>query len=78
MIHYRYDVICAAVDHHINKHPQVDLKDRGYSWLASEPFSIFDCWIFRFDKELDNPPEYLDRISDDFQFSWERYNGSTD
>lgn len=71
MCHYRYDLISADIDWGVRVHPQQDLKDRGYSWIASEPFAIADCWIFRFDKELDNPPGYLTRISDDFRFSWE-------
>ena len=48
------------------------LEDRGYKWVKSEPFSIADCWIFRFQNKLENPPKYLQRISDDFKFSDER------
>lgn len=72
MFHYRYDVIGADLDYNIHKYPQQDLEDRGYKWIKSEPFSIADCWIFRFQNELKNPPKYLQRISDDFKFSDER------
>lgn len=72
MYNYRYDLISADIDYHIKKHPQQDLIDRGYKWIKCEPFSIADCWIFRFDKELNNPPPYLARVSDNFRFSNER------
>jgi hypothetical protein len=71
MVHYRYDMIGAYVDHHIKKHPEQDMIDRGFNWIKCEPFSIADCWIFRFDSELNNSPDYLVRISDDFKFSGE-------
>ena len=76
MYHYRYDVISADIDYHISKHPQQDLKDRGYKWTKSEPFPIADCWIFRFEKELIDPPKYLTRISDAFSFSDEKHNSN--
>lgn len=72
MYNYRYDLYEADVDYKINKHPQQDLIDRGFTWIKSEPFSIADCWIFRFEKPIENPPPYLVRIRDDFKFSDER------
>lgn len=72
MFNYRYDMLSAYLDHHIKKHPEQDLKDRGYKWIACEPFSIADCWIFRFENEIKDAPSYLVRISDDFKFSGER------
>ena len=72
MYHYRYDVIAADIDYGIKKHPQQDLIDRGLHWTKAEPFSIADCWIFRFEKPIENPPFYLARIRDDFKFSDEK------
>ena len=69
MYHYRYSILEADLDYNIKKHPQQDLLDRGLNYIKSEPFSIADCWIFRFNHILDNPPPYLIRISDDFKFS---------
>ena len=72
MYNYRYDLIGAYIDYHIHKHPQDDLNDKGLKWIKCEPFSIADCWIFRFDKPIESCPPYLTRISDNFKFSDER------
>ena len=72
MYNYRYDMMGAYFDYNIRKHPQEDLSDRGLYWTKCEPFSIADCWIFRFEKPIENPPSYLTRINDDFKFSDEK------
>lgn len=72
MYHYHYDVIAADIDYGIKKHPQQDLTDRRLHWTKAEPFIIADCWIFRFEKPIENPPPYLTRIKDDFKFSDEK------
>lgn len=72
MYNYRYDLIGADLDYNIKKHPQQDLIDRGYKWIKCEPCSIADCWFFRFENELNNCPQYLERISDKFTFSDEK------
>jgi len=72
MYHYRYDLIGADIDYNIKKHPQQDLMDRKLQWIKAEPFSIADCWIFRFKEVIENPPPYLIRINDDFKFSDEK------
>ena len=69
MYNYRYDCMSAELEYNIEKHPQQDLIDRDLNYIKSEPFPIIDCWIFRFDHILDNPPPYLIRISDNFKFS---------
>ena len=72
MYNYRYELYNADIDYKINKHPQQDLIDRGLIWIKSEPFSIADCWIFRFEKPINNPPPYLVRINDNVKFSDEK------
>lgn len=69
MYHYRYDCIDAGINYHVKKHPQQDLIDRNMSWVKSEPFSIADCWIFRFDHKLDDAPPYMRYIGEGFRFS---------
>ena len=66
---YRYDLISADIDYGVRIHPQQDLTDRGYKWIKSEPCSIADCWFFRFEEELDNPPAYLQKLSNGFKFA---------
>lgn len=71
MKHYRYDVIGAFYSG-IKEHPQKQMKNLGYNVVKAEPVTIADCWWFRVDNEIENVPEYLYSMSDDFKFSDER------
>lgn len=72
MFNYRYDLISADLDYKIHKHPQQDLLDRNLQWIKCEPCSVADCWFFRFNTAIENPPPYLTRISDNWRFADER------
>ena len=72
MKNYRYDMIGAFLEHNIQMHPQEDMKRLGFKLLKSEPVSIADCWWFRVENEIENVPDYLDELSEDFKFSDER------
>lgn len=69
MKNYRYDIIGASLDYGINEHPQIQMKNLGYKVVKSEPVPIADCWWFRVDNEIENVPDYLYSMSDDFKFS---------
>ena len=71
MCHYRYSMMTANLDCGVKSHPLKVMANLGYKWTKCEPFPIADCWIFRFDEEIKNPPPYLIRIADDFKFSGE-------
>jgi hypothetical protein len=72
MKHYRYDMYGAIVCNGIKEHPQKQMKNLGYNVIKAEPVTIADCWWFRVDNEIENVPEYLYPMSDDFKFSDER------
>lgn len=69
MKHYRYDIIGAYLDYHIQERPQEQMKNLGLKVIKSEPFPIGDCWWFRTENELSNLPGYLSKMPDDFKFS---------
>ena len=66
---YRYDLICADLEYHVDKHPQVQMKELGFNVIRSEPVPIADCWWFRVDNEIPIPPKYLRELPDTFRFS---------
>ena len=72
MKHYRYDVLTADIDCHIQKHPQEQMVLLGAKVLKSEPVPIADCWWFRVEDEISPLPEYLSELNDSFKFSNER------
>lgn len=71
MINYRYDVIGASMAG-VKEHPQVDMRNLGYKVIKAEPVMIADCWWFRVESEIDDTPNYLYRMKDNFKFSSER------
>lgn len=72
MKNYRYDIIGASYYHGVVNHPQVQMKTLGYEVIKSEPVTIADCWWFRVNNEIENTPDYLYPMDDDFKFSDER------
>ena len=56
---YRYDMIGANLDCHVNKHPQQDMKDRGYQFVCSAAFPLGEFWYFFTEYELADTPSYL-------------------
>ena len=71
MKNYRYD-IDGAFEAGVHVHPQLQMKNLGYEVIKSEPVSIADCWWFRVNNEIEETPDYLYEIGDDFKFSDER------
>jgi hypothetical protein len=71
MKHYRYDMY-GAFRNGINEHPQKQMKNLGCNVVKAEPVTVADCWWFRVDNDIENVPEYLYSMSDDFKFSDER------
>ena len=71
MKHYRYDMYSASRSG-IKEHPQKQKKNLGNNVFKAEPVTIADCWWFRVDNDIENVPEYLYLMSDDFKFSDER------
>lgn len=69
MKHYRYDMIGADLDYHIQEHPQAQMNKLGLKVIKSEPVPIGDCWWFRTENSLSDLPGYLSEMSDDFKFS---------
>ena len=69
---YRYCIITADLDCGVRDHPQKVMRESGYTVIKAEPCSIADCWWFRVDHEIENPPPFLTKMSDDFKFSDER------
>lgn len=53
-----YDVIDCP------KHPQLDMKERGYNILWGEAFPIADCWIFDVEKVIDPLPSYISFVKE--------------
>lgn len=69
MKHYRYDMISANLNAGVKEHPQIQMKNLGYKVVKSEPVPIADCWWFRVENEIENTPNYLYKMRDDFRFS---------
>ena len=69
MKNYRYDMIGATYYYDIINHPQTQMKSLGYEVIKSEPVLAEDCWWFRVSNEIENVPEYLHLMSDDFKFT---------
>lgn len=69
-------MIGAEIDYGVSKHPQVQMRKLGFHVIKSEPFPIGDCWWFRVDNDIENFPEYLYEMRDDFKFSDE--HGASD
>lgn len=70
-MNYRYDVI-SACHQGISNHPKRQMKILGYEVVKSEPCPIADCWFFRTTNEIENPPDYITKLDDDFKFAEER------
>lgn len=66
---YRYDLIGAVLDYHINAHPQEQMKKLGFHVVKCEPFPIGDCWWFRVGNIVSDVPGYLHEMKDTFKFS---------
>lgn len=71
MKNYRYD-ISEAFEAGVHVHPQLQIKNLGYEVIKSEPVSIAECWLFRVNNEIEETPDYLYEMGDDFKFSDER------
>lgn len=71
MKNYRYDVI-GADQSGVKEHPQKQMMNLGFNIIKAEPVIIADCWWFRVDNEIENVPEYLYLMRDDFKFSDEK------
>jgi hypothetical protein len=69
--HYKYDIIGAYYSG-VHEHPQKQMKNLGYNVVKAEPVPIADCWWFRVDNEIENVPDYLILMRNDFKFSNER------
>lgn len=66
MILLRYDTIGAFIDG-VKKHPQQDMKDRGFIINRAEAIPIGDAWVF---EVVDNNialPKYIS-LQDGFAF----------
>ena len=59
---FSYDLISAGLIYKINKHPQLDMRERGIHILAAVPESIADCWnvLTDYDGKL---PEYMEEVT---------------
>ena len=59
--HVFYDLIDAGINYGIDKHPQIDLREKGIRMIAGVPESIADGWniLTDFEGEL---PAYLKEI----------------
>lgn len=69
---YCYDLISAHLDYHVDKHPQLQMKELGFHVIKSEPVPIADSWWFRVDNEVSVVPKYLRELPETFRFSGER------
>lgn len=56
-----YDLIGASLHHHIDKHPQTQMRELGINLIAAVPESIADCWICLTDYQGELP-EYIDEV----------------
>ena len=70
-MNYRYDVI-SACHQGISKHPERQMEILGFECVKSEPCPIADCWFFRTTNEIENTPDYITKLDDDFKFADER------
>ena len=57
----RYDVIGAIFYHHIDKHPQTQMRELGINLIKAVPESIADCWMCLTDYQGELP-DYIDEI----------------
>lgn len=71
MKNYRYD-IDGAIMAGVKEHPQLQMKNLGYEVIKSEPVTIGECWFFRVVNEIEDTPDYLYEMGEDFKFSDER------
>lgn len=71
MKNYRYS-LRGAVLIGVDKHPQMQMKILGYEVVKSEPCPIADCWFFRTTNEIENQPDYITKLDDDFKFAYEQ------
>lgn len=46
------------------KHPQLDMKERGYNIVWGEAFPIADCWLFDVEKVIDPLPSYISFVKE--------------
>ena len=70
----RYDLWLAGMKHHINKHPQIQMKELGIKLIRAIPESISDCWICLTDYQ-DELPGYIDELElkphDSYWLNWD-------
>lgn len=64
----RYDLIGAAINFGINKHPQLQMDELGYQVIGGVPQTLGDCWWFTV-KEIIYPlPGYLTEMTYNFDY----------
>ena len=71
MYNYRYYYL-DAYQQGVSEHASKQMRILGYKVVKSEPCPIADCWFFRTTNEIENTPDYITRLDDDFKFADER------
>lgn len=72
MKNYRYCLYTATIIEGVKEHPQEQMEKLGYKVIKAEPVPIADSWFFRVENEIENTPNYLFELGDDFAFWSER------
>ena len=66
---YRYNVTEAGLLYGIETHPQLQIKNLGFHIVKAEPCTVAESWFFRTDSLVQNIPNYIHELQDDFKFS---------
>lgn len=66
---YKYDIMAAGLVYGIEVHPQLQIENLGFHIVKAEPCPIADSWFFRTDSFVQNIPNYVEELPDDFKFS---------